>query len=99
MLPSDLANFSASSVRVIYHGRVQGVGFRWTTARIARHHPVRGTVRNRSDGSVELLAGGEPADLRAFLAEIHQAMGSGIERYEIAELSDPIDREDFAIIR
>lgn len=39
-------------------GRVQGVGFRWWTARTAEALGLCGTVRNRSDGAVEIhLAG------------------------------------------
>ena len=35
------------SVRaVVFHGRVQGVGFRWTTQTVAERFPVRGWVRN-----------------------------------------------------
>ena len=46
--------------RIIFHGRVQGVGFRYTTHRIARGFPVTGFVRNLTDGTVELVACGTP---------------------------------------
>lgn len=46
------------------HGRVQGVGFRWSTTRTARNLGIAGTVRNRSDGAVEVHAEGSPDALR-----------------------------------
>jgi acylphosphatase len=53
-------------------GRVQGVGFRAATRRRAEQLGLTGWVRNRADGSVELVAEGlETAlhDLIAFLVE------------------------------
>lgn len=41
--------------RVIVHGRVQGVGFRYTVARAAKSRGVAGWVRNRADGTVEAV--------------------------------------------
>ena len=38
--------------RIIYSGRVQGVGFRWTAKELARGYDVLGTVRNLPDGTV-----------------------------------------------
>jgi len=55
---------------VIYAGRVQGVGFRYTTCSIARGHDVSGYVRNCPDGRVELVAEGRPHELDVFLREV-----------------------------
>lgn len=44
-------------------GRVQGVGFRASTVARARQLKLTGWVRNRADGSVDLVACGEPAAL------------------------------------
>lgn len=46
--------------RVTVHGRVQGVWFRASTAEIALSLGVRGHARNQADGTVEVLALGDP---------------------------------------
>ncbi|MCX6877562.1 MAG: acylphosphatase [Verrucomicrobia bacterium] len=56
--------------RVIYKGRVQGVGFRYTVKDLARSFDVCGWVKNLPDGNVELQAMGEAAEVEAFLREI-----------------------------
>ena len=64
---------------VYYSGNVQGVGFRATAAGIARRHPaVRGWVRNRADGRVELLADGPAVAVAAFLADLRDRMADHI---------------------
>lgn len=60
------------AVVVRYTGRVQGVGFRITTASIARSFQVAGWVKNLPDGRVELLAEGSKAEVEAFLAEVRK---------------------------
>jgi len=57
------------SVRAfILTGRVQGVGFRWATARKARELGLDGSVRNRDDGAVEVIAAGSTESLAALAA-------------------------------
>jgi acylphosphatase len=46
---------------------VQGVGFRYFVTRRAEARGLKGWVRNRDDGSVELVAEGERADLEELL--------------------------------
>jgi acylphosphatase len=59
--------------RVVFEGRVQGVGFRYTTKNIARGFEVTGWVRNLPDGRVEMEAMSDDADeLDAFVTEIRE---------------------------
>lgn len=46
--------------RLVISGRVQGVGFREATVDAARAAGVAGWVRNRADGTVEVLVQGSP---------------------------------------
>ena len=65
--------------QIYYQGRVQGVGFRYTTRRIAVGFRVNGFVRNVPDGRVELVAEGEPAELDRFLAAVRRELGHFID--------------------
>jgi acylphosphatase len=55
-------------VRVVVHGRVQGVFFRDTCRRTANQLGVSGWVRNRPDGAVEAVFEGAADDVDAMLA-------------------------------
>jgi acylphosphatase len=63
---------------ILYRGRVQGVGFRYTVRRIATNHPVTGYVKNLPDGSVELVAQGSPEAINALLADVAQQFRGNI---------------------
>jgi acylphosphatase len=54
-------------LRVVVHGFVQGVGFRFAVERAARSRGVSGWVRNRPDGAVEAVFEGERADVEALV--------------------------------
>jgi acylphosphatase len=64
-------------VTVLYSGRVQGVGFRFTVRQLACGFDVTGTVRNLPDGRVELIAEGARAELKSFLTSIAESELSG----------------------
>jgi acylphosphatase len=56
--------------RVIFEGRVQGVGFRYTAKDLAKGFEVCGTIKNLTDGTVELEVMGESEEVEAFIKEI-----------------------------
>ena len=56
--------------RVIFEGRVQGVGFRYTTKELARGFDVCGWVKNLPEGSVEMQVMGEEDEVGDFIREI-----------------------------
>lgn len=82
--------------RTVYTGNVQGVGFRYTTQGIARHYPVGGYVRNMPDGTVEVVAEGEPAEVDAFVKAILSRMNHYIDSHSVMEI-DPKDFDGFDI--
>jgi acylphosphatase len=60
----------------MFSGNVQGVGFRYTATRLAQQYDLTGYVRNRPEGSVEIVAEGRPEEIDAFLEELsHQMAG------------------------
>jgi acylphosphatase len=71
--------------RVVVHGFVQGVGFRFSVERAAGSRGVSGWVRNRDDGTVEAVFEGEREDVEA-LVEFCRAgpRGAEVERIEVA---------------
>jgi acylphosphatase len=71
--------------RLNVQGRVQGVGYRWWTMQAAAALGLEGWVRNRRDGSVEILAIGHATAIEA----LHESCREGpraavvlaVERY------------------
>ena len=65
-------------LQVLFSGRVQGIGFRYTVKQTALGYEVTGWVKNLADGRVELLGEGERGELEAFQAAIPEA---GLRRF------------------
>lgn len=65
-------------MHIYYSGKVQGVGFRYTTKNVATGYEVTGVVRNLSDGRVELVAEGLKDELEAFQQGIRESGLGGL---------------------
>lgn len=80
-------------------GRVQGVGFRWWTRQKAEALGVRGTVRNRRDGAVEVHLAGPPDRLEEMEARLRKGPASA--RVEAVRRIEPADSlpDGFEILR
>ena len=63
---------------ILFSGHVQGVGFRFTAARIARNFAMTGYVKNLRDGRVELVAEGTAEEINAFVEAVGREMGRNI---------------------
>ena len=73
-------------VSVLVHGRVQGVGFRWSCRREADRLGIDGWVRNRMDGTVEILAQGDPDSVHALVEWCRSGpSGARVSRVDVAD--------------
>lgn len=86
-------------LRVVFHGRVQGVGFRYSTQSVARDFEVSGYVRNLPDGTVECVAAGTEAEVTAFVAKVAEVMARNIDRLERSRRAATTQYNGFQIRR
>jgi acylphosphatase len=78
------------AVRLVIRGRVQGVGYRWWARGQARRLRLAGWVRNRSDGTVELVAAGSPGAVETLIeASRHGPSTAQVASVERFEADDP----------
>lgn len=88
-------------LRVIVAGRVQGVGFRYSTKELARGFEVCGTVRNLPDGTVEIVVAGARAEVEGFLGELttESAVAHHIKNVLRQTIDPPQGLRGFQIVR
>ena len=83
---------------VFFEGRVQGVGFRWTTKNLARGYDVTGWVKNLPDGRVEMQVRGETEEVDAFIEAIGESeLKSHIKKSEVTVIPPPAGFHGFEI--
>lgn len=87
--------------RCVVRGRVQGVGFRWFVTRSAEELGVRGTVRNRADGAVEMvLQADDPAAVEAMIERVRGGPpGSRVRQLECEPMEERSRYARFEVIR
>jgi acylphosphatase len=70
---------------VIYSGRVQGVGFRYTAQGLAQRFGVAGHVRNLPNGDVELVAEGPAEEVDGLLDAVAERMAGYIRNQTVRD--------------
>ena len=83
--------------RIVYSGRVQGVGFRWQVMQVAGDFVVTGFVRNLEDGTVELLVEGDSSEVSRMIGAVEKKLKDfWNSKVEDEREGDP-QYEDFSI--
>jgi acylphosphatase len=83
-------NGTIESWQVRVCGRVQGVGYREACVRRARTEGITGWVRNRTDGSVEVLLQGSPAQLADMCKWLSEGISAAlVAKLEVAQVQPP----------
>jgi len=80
---SEIISSQSMRLHAIVEGRVQGVGFRAFVEDNAFRLKLKGWVRNRWNGTVEVSAEGERQNLEKFLAILRRGPGAAF----VAEVS------------
>ncbi|HET6249396.1 MAG TPA: acylphosphatase [Tepidisphaeraceae bacterium] len=80
-----------------FDGRVQGIGFRYTTQNIAMRYAVQGYVRNLSDGRVELVLEGDDGEMDHVLKCLRQKMNGYIRHVDSETYPATGEFDNFAI--
>jgi acylphosphatase len=97
-LATENGGVSDVRCRVIVSGRVQGVYYRHTCRAVARELGVKGWVRNRSDGTVEVVAEGSRAAVGDLIAWCREGPPSAdIRGLEITD-ETPVGERDFRVV-
>jgi acylphosphatase len=83
---------------IIIEGRVQGVGFRANTRRVAYQHGLKGWVRNLRDGKVEIMAEGEEEMVERLIQWCHRGpTGSYVSRVTVERTDATEEFNSFGI--
>jgi acylphosphatase len=85
-------------INIIYHGNVQGVGFRYTAREFAEQYNIKGRIKNISDGTVKLTAVQEEYILNQFLEQLDSFFKNYITGKEITSTDPVAEFSDFKIM-
>lgn len=87
-------------VRLVIHGRVQGVGYRAWLADEACRRALSGWVRNRHDGTVEALIQGSDIELSEMIGTCRRGpIAARVSNVEIMPMeNDEVPEGAFAIL-
>lgn len=74
-------------MHLVFHGRVQGVGFRFMAVTLARPRGLTGWVKNEYDGTVTMEVQGSGAQINSLVEELHHQRFIRIARVDAERIS------------
>lgn len=92
MTDQPVTNVRRLAIRFV--GEVQGVGFRWTSQRLANNLRLTGWVRNEWDGSVSMELQGTDAQIAEFFGRLMHAWGRYMPSYVVDQKDEIAVRDD-----
>ena len=88
------------STKIIVSGKVQGVWFRAFTREFALKLGIEGNVRNKDDGTVQIVARAKPRDLDEFIEGLKKGPTHAVvDRLDIDIVKLDSSLKGFKIIR
>ena len=79
--------------RFKFHGRVQGVGFRYRAEKSASVYGINGWIRNNDDGTVDMEAQGNRDNIEKMIELIKK--GNFIEIEMVEEKNIPLKNDEY----
>jgi acylphosphatase len=82
---------------IVFSGRVQGVGFRFTALNVANRYELRGYVRNLPEGDVEMVVHGPAEMIDNCVRDLQDSFVGTISHIDIEEATPDPKFTDFRI--
>ncbi len=82
---------------MVFHGEVQGVGFRFTASQAARMYGCTGWCRNEYDGTVSMEIQGEPKAIDAVVSTIMGGRYIMVDDIDGREIDVDPDERQFGV--
>ena len=73
-------------LHAVFHGQVQGIGFRFTAESLAGQLGISGWVKNLNSGDVEIVAEAGEKSLKEFLSRINDRFSGTISDTSVSWL-------------
>ncbi|MBQ9871885.1 MAG: acylphosphatase [Eubacterium sp.] len=83
--------------RMVFQGRVQGVGFRWHARHAALALGLTGWVRNEYDGSVTMEIQGSEAGIDRLIQELQAGRYIDIQDIRMSKIPTDPEERDFRV--
>jgi acylphosphatase len=92
MQPMDIV-----AKHIVFSGRVQGVGFRFSALNIANRYRLTGYVRNLSNGAVEMLAQGPEETIDNCIRDLQDSFAGYVRQMDVESVTLDPKLTDFRI--